>query len=186
MSDGTRGPLVRKVKLCEKANLMVPVNGGSGVANNDSMVRIDVFYVPDDGYYWVPIYVADTLKPTLPNRAVVAYKPYQEWQEMKDEDFIFSLYPNDLIEVEHKRKLKFTIANSESSRPKTLEVGKALVYYVSGNISVGSITIKTHDGSYVIASMGIKTLKSIKKFEVDVLGNYHEVKKEKRQTFRKK
>jgi CRISPR-associated endonuclease Csn1 len=185
-SDGTRGPLVRKVKLCEKANLMVPVNGGSGVANNDSMVRIDVFYVPDDGYYWVPIYVADTLKPTLPNRAVVAYKPYQEWQEMKDEDFIFSLYPNDLIEVEHKRKLKFTIANSESSRPKTLEVGKALVYYVSGNISVGSITIKTHDGSYVIASMGIKTLKSIKKFEVDVLGNYHEVKKEKRQTFRKK
>lgn len=57
-ADGTPGPLVRKVKTTEKATLTVPVHGGA--ASNDTMVRVDVFLVPGDGYYWVPVYVADT------------------------------------------------------------------------------------------------------------------------------
>jgi CRISPR-associated endonuclease Csn1 len=183
-ADGTPGPLVRKVKLYEKTSLTVPVRNGAGVADNDSMVRIDVFCVPGDGYYWVPIYVADTLKAQLPNRAVVAFKPYSEWKEMKDEDFLFSLYPNDLIEVEHKQALKFVLANAKSTLPKTINAKKALVYYVSGGISVGSITVETPENAYTIKSLGVKTLKSIKKYQVDVLGNYYEVKKEPRQTFR--
>lgn len=40
------------------------------------MIRIDVFYVEDDGYYFVPIYVADTKREKLPNKAAVAMKPY--------------------------------------------------------------------------------------------------------------
>lgn len=75
------------MKTIEKATLTVPVHGGA--ASNDTMVRVDVFLVPGDGYYWVPVYVADTLKPELPNRAVVAFKPYSEWKEMREEDFIF-------------------------------------------------------------------------------------------------
>ena len=72
--------------------------------------------MPGDGYYWVPLYVADTLKPELPNRAVVAHKPYSEWQEMREEDFVFSLYPNDLVYVEHKSELKFTVTRMRTAR----------------------------------------------------------------------
>ncbi len=73
--DGTPGPLVKKVKLCEPSTLNVPVHGGKGVADNDSMVRIDVFHVEGEGYYFVPVYVADTLKSELPNLACVQRKP---------------------------------------------------------------------------------------------------------------
>lgn len=183
-SDGTPGPLVRKVKLYEKTNRMVPVHGGTGVADNDSMVRIDVFCVPGEGYYWVPIYVADTLKKELPNRAVVQAKPYSEWKEMKEEDFVFSLYPNDLIEVEHTKGMKFTLVNKGSTLAQTYTVKKAMVYYIKGGIFTGSITVETPDGAYTIKSLGAKTLKSVKKYQVDVLGNCHEIKKEKRQRFR--
>lgn len=183
-ADGTPGPLVRKVKLYEKASLTVPVHGGTGVANNDSMVRIDVFYVPGDGYYWVPIYVSDTVKKELPSRAVVAYKAYSEWKEMREEDFIFSLYPNDLIEVEHKKELKFVLVNKDATLAQTYAIKKSLVYYISGNISNGAIGIETPDGAYAIGGLGLKTLQSVRKYQVDVLGNYHEVKKEKRQRFR--
>lgn len=100
-SDGTPGPIVNKVKLCEPTTLHVPVLKGTGVADNDSMVRIDVFYVEGEGYYFVPIYIADTLKKELPSKACVAFKPYEDWKAMSDENFIFSLYPNDLMRVTH-------------------------------------------------------------------------------------
>lgn len=185
-SDGTPGPLVRRVKLCEKSSLVVPVHGGTGVAKNgnSSIVRIDVFYVPGDGYYWVPIYVADTTKKELPNRAVVAFRPYSKWKEMREENFLFSLYRNDLIEVEHKKGLKFVIISKNATLAQNYTSKKAFVYYISGNISKGSIEVETVEGAYHIESLGVKTLQSVKKYQVDVLGNYHEVKKETRQKFR--
>ena len=81
------------------------------------MVRIDVFHVENDGYYFVPIYIADTLKKELPNKACVAYKPYEQWKEMADKDFIFSLYPNDLLRVTHKTKLKLMEGRSKGLGP---------------------------------------------------------------------
>ena len=140
--------------------------------------------MPGDGYYWVPLYVADTLKPELPNRAVVAHKPYSEWQEMREEDFVFSLYPNDLVYVEHKSELKFTVQNADSTLEKTRTQASAFVYFVSGGISGGTITVRTHDNSYGIPSLGLKTLKSLCKYQVDVLGNVFPVHKETRQKFR--
>ena len=77
------------MKICDKVTSTVPVHGGKSVADNDTMVRMDVYYVPGDGYYWIPVYVADTVKPELPSKAVVAYKSSAEWKEMKDEDFLF-------------------------------------------------------------------------------------------------
>ena len=44
-ADGSQGPLVKKVKIQAKATLAVPVEGKTGVAENDSMVRVDVFKV---------------------------------------------------------------------------------------------------------------------------------------------
>ena len=185
-SDGTPGPVVNKVKLCEPTTLNVPVLKGAGVADNDSMVRIDVFHVENDGYYFVPIYIADTLKKELPNKACVAYKPYEQWKEMADKDFIFSLYPNDLLRVTHKTKLKLTKAQKESTLPDTYETKQEMLYYISAGISVASIACRTHDSSYEIRSMGIKTLEKLEKFTVDVLGEYHKVEKEPRMAFCRK
>lgn len=182
-SDGSPGPVVNKVKIREKSTISVPVQGGTGRADNETMVRIDVFYVEGDGYYFVPIYVADTLNPELPNRACVAHKAYDEWKEMRDEDFVFSLYPNDLIKVTHKRMLKLTKVFKESTLPDSYETSSELLYYKGADISVATISGINHDNTYQIRGLGIKTLESLEKYTVDVLGEYHPVRKEKRQTF---
>ncbi len=184
-SDGKPGHEVKKVKLLEKVTMNVPVYGGNGVADNDSMVRIDVFYVKNDGYYWVPVYIADTLKESLPNSAVVAHKPYENWKEMKDEDFLFSLYPNDLIHIKGEKPYLFKQISKESTLPKEKQDNDCFVYYISGGISGGSITVINHDKTYTIASLGVKTLISLEKYQVDVLGNYSKVGKEKRMGFHK-
>ena len=182
-SDGTPGPLVNKVKLCEPTTLNVPVQQDTAIADNDSMVRIDVFHVEGDGYYLVPIYVADTLKPELPSRACVAFKPYAEWKEMQEKDFIFSLYPNDLIRVTHKRGLKLTKVFKESTLPSTVEVKSEFLYYKGAGIAGAVISCINHDNTYEVKSLGIKTLEKLEKYTVDVLGEVHPVKKEKRQSF---
>lgn len=185
-ADGTPGPLVRKVKIVEKATGLVPVHGGNGVAKNatGSMVRVDVFYVERDGYYLVPIYVADTIKKQLPNLAIVQNKP---WKPMREEDFLFSLYPNDLVLIRSKKEMPFSLAKSlakNSTRAAKCPVTEALCYYRGTDRSTASIAVCSHDGAYEIASLGFKTLLSVEKYEMDVLGNFHKVKKEKRQTFR--
>lgn len=180
--DGTPGPVVHKVKIYSKTNLNVPVHGG--IADNGGMVRIDVFHVENDGYYFVPIYTSDVVKKTLPHRAVVAYTPFEDWKQMEDKNFIFSLYPGDLICVEHRKVLKLTATSKESTGERELVRKEALLYYSSANISTGAITLSTHDRKYTIGSLGIKTLLSMRKYEVDVLGEYNEVHiPEVRQTF---
>ena len=185
-ADGSQGPVVKKAKIQTKATLVVPVNQKTGVADNDSMVRVDVFYVKGEGYYLVPIYVADTLKKELPNRAVVAYKPYDEWKFMDDKDFQFSLYPNDVIYVESKRKINFKVIK-EKSKDSTLEPQinclSVLGYYEGTDIATGSINVITHDNSYLKHGQGVKTLVKLKKYQVDILGYVHPVHKEKRQAF---
>lgn len=181
--DGTPGPRVDKVKIAEKSTLNLPVH--EGIAANGIMVRIDVFHVEDDGYYFVPIYVADTQKARLPSKAVVAHKSYDEWKEMRAEDFQFSLYPGDLICIHSKRNITLSLAKGGSGDSKIFR-HELLCYYQGSNISTGAIELSTHDRRYSQSSLGIKTLLSIEKYQVDVLGNYHKVHlPEKRLSFRK-
>ena len=182
-SDGTPGPIVNKVKVCEPVTLSVPVYDGAGIADNDSMVRVDIFKVEGDGYYMVPIYVADTLKPELPDRAVVQNKPYSQWKQMKDKDFVFSLYPNDLVKVTHRRGIKLSRTFANSSLPKAVEGKEFMLYYSASNISTGALKGVTNDNTYFIGSLGIKTLERMEKYTVDILGEYHPVRKEERQRF---
>lgn len=182
-SDGTPGAEVKKVKLCEPSTLNVSVGGGTGASNHDSMVRIDVFRVEGDGYYFVPVYVADTVEPELPNKACVAFKPAAEWKEMRESDFIFSLYPNDLLKVTHKTILKLSKTQKDSDLPDCKEIKSEMLYFVSAGISTATITCRNHDNSYMINSLGIKTLENLEKYTVDMLGEYHPVKHEIRQTF---
>ena len=170
--DGTRGPLVKKVKIFEKKTITVPVGGGN--ADNGSMIRVDVFYMEDDGYYYVPIYTADVIKDELPNRAVVAHKSHGEWKVMDDKDFLFSMYPNELLYIESRKGIKLKTKKG-SSRQEQI-VRKAGLYYFKGlNIASGNLFIITHDHSYEQSSLGGKTLSCLKKYTVDTLGNYSEV-----------
>lgn len=180
--DGTRGPLVKKVKLYETHNNTVEVKRGDarasnkhiGCAENGSMIRVDVFYVEDEGYYYVPIYTIDVIKGKLPDRAVVAKKLHSEWKVMDDKDFLFSMYPNDLIYVEHKEVFELSAPKGSSLDP-TISKTKGLFYYRSFNSNSGSFKIYTHDSSYYKESLGGKTLSCLKKYSVDALGNYSEV-----------
>lgn len=182
-SDGTPGPLVKKVKLKEPFTTNVRVLAGNGVADHDSMVRVDVFYAEDDGYYMVPIYVADTLKPDLPDRACVSGKPYAQWKQMHPEDFLFSLYPNDLIRIARSKPINFNKSQKESTLADSFTTTDTLVYYSGLDISTASIKCITHDNAYFARGLGIKTLDALEKYTVDVLGEYHRVGKEKRQSF---
>lgn len=183
-SDGTQGPLVKKVKVFEKATLTVPVLEKTAVADNGSMVRVDVFYVENQGYYLVPIYVADTVKPKLPQKAITANKSYDKWKEMDDKDFVFSLYPNDLIKVTSKKEMKMSLVNNDSTLAKNISSKEFMFYYKKASISTASITVINHDNTYTIPSLGVKGLLSIEKYQVDVLGKITKVNREKRLGFK--
>ncbi len=185
-SDGTPGPVVKKVKLWEPTTLNVKLHKGNGIADNDTMVRVDVFYIEDDGYYFVPIYVADTCKKVLPNRACVRGASYDQWKPMREEDFRFSLYPNDLIRVTNNKLITFNKIRPESDLPDTIEGYSMLAYYRGLDIATGAISCISHDNAYQKRGLGTKTIGSIEKYTVDVLGEYHKVSKEKRQQITQK
>lgn len=172
-----------KVKIAEKSTVNLPVR--NGVAANGDMVRIDVFYVEGDGYYFVPVYVADTKKKYLPTKAVRAAKPYSEWKEMDDDDFLFSLYAGDLVRIRSKKPIKLNLAK-DGTGDKVITQRDGMFYYQGANIANGQIRITTHDRRYEQPSLGFKTLQWVEKYQVDILGNYYPVKSpEKRMPFRK-
>lgn len=182
-SDGTKGPLVKKVKIESKSTSNVYLKNMKGVAGNGDTVRIDVFYVENEGYYFIPIYVADTIKKYLPNKACVSGKKQSDWKEMDDKNFIFSVYPNDLLYIKSKNGIKLTPMNKDSKK-EDINVNEIFGYYIKCNIANAQIAISTHDRIYWQQSLGVKSLLEIKKYEVDVLGNYTEVKlPEKRMKF---
>lgn len=176
--DGTPGPRVDKVKIERKSSLSVST--GRGVAKNGDMIRMDVFRIPnerkpDDSYYFVPIYVADTKKATLPSKAVVGKKPPEAWKQMKPEHFLFSIFKGDLIYVESKKGISLALAK-EAVGEKTIQVKSGLFYFCGADISDGSIKIETHDRRYYKKSLGIKELKAFEKRQVEVLGEVRKVK----------
>ncbi|MEY2341081.1 type II CRISPR RNA-guided endonuclease Cas9 [Acidithiobacillus sp. IBUN Pt1247-S3] len=164
---GKAAPLVRTVNLTDTQKSGIPIRGG--IANNGAMLRVDIF---TDGkkFHAVPLYVADVVKPALPNRAVMAYKPEDEWTVM-DENyrFLFSLHPNDWVKISFKKD-------------------SAKEGYFSGlNRATGAISIWTHDRSNLngkggfLDGIGIKTALSVEKYHVDLLGRLYPVKEETRQ-----
>ena len=155
--SGKQGPQIKSVKLEDTVNDGVFVN--KGIADHANMVRVDVFKKGGKNFL-IPVYVADFKKRALPNKAIAAHKKREEWIEM-DETYLFrfSLYPSDLISFEHKKK-KYT------------------GYYRSTDSSTAKIIVDAHDRAWAGKGFGSKLLKNIKKYEVDLLGNYYEVKQE--------
>lgn len=103
---------------------------------------------------------------------------------MDDNDFVFSLYSNDLIRITSKKDMKFEVSNKNSTLPSKKYDNEILVYYRGADISTASISGITHDDAYKFKGCGVKTLIKLEKYTVDVLGNVHKVKKEKRMYFK--
>lgn len=85
---------------------------GSKIADNGTMVRVDIFRHKSSGkFYGVPIYTMDFALGILPNKAVVGGKDksgvIKDWLEMDSSyEFCFSLFKDDLILVQKKEMSK--------------------------------------------------------------------------------
>lgn len=176
-ADGSNGPIVRKVKIAQKQTAGVLLNDGKGIASNGSMIRVDVF-CEDKKYYFVPVYTADAVRKRLPNKAVVGAKTYKDWKEMKDENFIFSLYPKDAF-----RFVKKDGMNALTNEKIPTKIFDSVCYFNGANVHTASISGQAHDSSFLFEGMGIQRLQLLEKYQVDILGEYHKVNHEVRMTF---
>lgn len=134
-----------------------------GLANNGNMLRVDVFSKKNakgkEQFYLVPIYLADRIKKELPDKAIVANKPENEWVQIDDTfQFKFSLYKDDLVKAKGKESF--------------------LGYFDGSDRATGAFTIEAPDSSQRWRGIGVRNLEYIKKYQVDPLGNYVEIKSE--------
>jgi CRISPR-associated endonuclease Csn1 len=155
-----------KIDVLKGGGIINNVKLKHGLALNDSMPRVDLFQnKKSKKYYLVPIYVSDFVKDKLPNKAIAQNKP---WIEMNEEyEFKFSFYKEDLIEI-------------KSKKTATKESIEFLGYYDSTHSANASLSIKSHDAKEELG-VGVQNLIYIKKYQVNPLGSYVEVKSEKRQ-----
>ena len=155
-------PVVRSIKVPSLGTSGVRLKNNS-IAENASMVRVDVFE-KDNKYYLVPIYVSDFSRKILPNKAITIRKEEKDWIEMtEDYNFKFSLYPNDLVKIKKKNDKEI------------------IAYYTGTDRSTAAITLLKPDGSESIRGIGVKSLETFEKYQVDILGNISKIKKEKRE-----
>jgi len=159
------GPIVRSVKLVTDKLSGIPIRGG--IAKNDTMLRVDVF-TKDGKFHLVPVYVHHRVK-GLPSRAIVAFKDEIDWTLIDESfEFLFSLYPNDLVQVELKGK------------PVTLG------YFSGCDRTTGAISLWAHDRNAalgkdgLIRGIGVKVARSVQKLHVDLLGDTYLTSKETR------
>ncbi len=139
----------------------VAVNKMKGICDNGDMPRVDVF-VKDGKYYLVPIYVADFAKDELPNQAIVRDKDKKRLELDMDYRFLFSLHKDDLCEIKVKNKDPF------------------FGYFRGVHSGTAGISMRKIESDIDVDGIGSKTAEYIKKYQIDPLGYYHEVKSEKR------
>ncbi|MBK8225465.1 MAG: type II CRISPR RNA-guided endonuclease Cas9 [Candidatus Obscuribacter sp.] len=154
--------------------LQTPQKGGvlvrNGIADQETMVRVD-FFQKAGKYFTIPVYQSDRASAALPSKLVIGGKPRKEWPELDDTyQFIFSLYPNDVVQL-------------------TKKGGESFFGYFAGlDVGTGAIHIMLHDRNPEVPgskdglyrSLGVRTATSIDKFHVDPLGSLFKVKRENR------
>ena len=180
-SDGTEGPVVKKVKI--KFNLKSGIALPNHAISKAAMIRIDIFKVENPKkpgefkFYYIPIYFDDAAKKRIPMKAATAHKPKTNWKVMNESDFVFSLYPNDLMYIKSEKGITITI-NKKSTKRKEI-----LAYYTGADIGSANISAKSHDDEFFARGIGIQNVDELKKYRVDILGNITLVKQEKRKMF---
>jgi len=147
-------------------NRVIEIN--RGYAEMDEMVRADVFTDDKGKNYVVPIYAVDIFRnEPLPDKYLHKNDaPYDDRPSAAADNlkFKFSLFKDDLISIDGK------------------------MYYVDYvRATRTKISVKEPDGSFIDKTKEEKTKEigyrnvELKKYSVDMLGNYKEVKQEKRQ-----
>ena len=154
---GNRTQQVKAVRVEQVQKTGVWVRNHNGIADNATMVRVDVFE-KGGKYYLVPIYSWQVAKGILPDKAIIAFKDEEDWQLIDDSfNFKFSLHPNDLIEVITKKARIFG-------------------YFASCHRGTGNINIRIHDldnkvgKNGILEGIGVKTVLSFQKYQIDELG----------------
>lgn len=154
---GNRTQQVKAVRVEQVQKTGVWVRNHNGIADNATMVRVDVFEKAGK-YYLVPIYSWQVAKGILPDRAVVALKEENEWQKLDHSfNYKFSLFKNDLVKIKTKK-------------------AKFFGYYDGFNRWTGAIDSRIHDTEItvgkkgVIEGIGVKTALSFQKYQIDELG----------------
>lgn len=178
--DGRQGPIVRSVKIKDTSTSGMLIDKTNALVGNEAMIRVDIF-TKDNQYYAIPIYVADLYKGILPDKIVSRSK--QGWLLLDDSyQFLFTLHKDDLIYIENKKgiMLKKRKENKSSVLDKEVKVNGTVLYFESFNRNSCSIEVSDINNAYSTDGVGITTLLQFKKYTVDVLGNYSEVKSEKR------
>lgn len=177
--DSKKRTPVCKVKVMDRVTLGVAVHGGTAIAENETMIRIDVFE-KSSKFYYVPVYVSDVVRADLPRRLATVSEPYDNWRRLDETfDFKFSLYPNDLVLISKEG------ASIKLGDGRKEPLGTRLMYYQKADIANAAATFGTHDGSGEIR-IGLQGLKRLEKYVVDYLGGVHPVRQEYRLGFRKK
>lgn len=156
--NGSPGPVVRSVKLLSPGTSGVPVR--NGIASNGSMVRVDV-YSKNGKFFLIPYYVDDIAKGIVKNRAITNKKEESQWRLVDSSyEFRFSLFYNDLVFLDDGKGKK------------------CFAYYLGTDRSTGALSFILPAGEESFRS-GVQSAKVFEKYQVDVLGNYHKVKREK-------
>ena len=162
------GPIVRTVTKRIEKKSGIPIRGG--LAENGAMPRVDVFS-RNKKFYLIPVYAYHRGK-QLPTKAIVAGKDEEEWIEIDESfDFMFSLHPNDFVEVISRKGLKSG-------------------YFAGCDRTTGAINLWEHDRDASVGKkgfhkgIGVRTVQSLRKFHVDVLGYRYSVQYETRKPLR--
>lgn len=170
-----KAPIIRSVKLETTANQVFYLDDKT-VADNASIARTEVFRHKESGkYYLAPVYVSDVLANRVPEKFITALKPYSEWDEItSDYEFLFNLYPNDVIKIKMPREKK-----SKLNTGATVSWSEGIFYYKGVHTGTAQINITDHMNSFKDA-IGSKGLLTFEKYQTDPLGNLTKVHKEKR------
>ena len=178
-ADGSKGPVVKKVKVFEKKTTGVYLKKVNGFGYNDSMIRADIYYI-DGKYYFVPVYVSDTVKNSLPNQRAAKDKNSCDWEVVSDDNFLFSLYKNDLLFMKNN---KLPLKSIDEYKYLVPDSSKGVfMYFCGADVSGLAFKCESNDKTFNFRS-SITTIEQLCKCQVDVLGNISFVNKEKRMPF---
>jgi len=153
--------LVKKVKVWQRQPSGVQTQ--HGVASNDSMVRVDVYF-RDSRYYLVPVYARDIAEGKLPYRAIVAgSKPESKWPIVDETySFVATFHPWDIIRIDNGAG------------------DVTFGYYRGVSRSTGSILVVACNGQEVCShGHGVCRALDVSKFGIDVLGHIYRIKEDK-------
>ncbi|EOV9527138.1 type II CRISPR RNA-guided endonuclease Cas9 [Bacillus cytotoxicus] len=168
-------PIIRSIKIEEKANRVVMLDEKTA-ADNASIVRTEVFRHKETGnYFLTPVYVADVLAKKVPDRLITPKKPYSEWRKITDEyEFLFSLYPNDLIRVKMPKEKETKTHTGEKHVWQ-----ENFMYFKGVHSGNAGVRMIDHMNSFE-DEIGVRKLVVFEKYQVDPLGRMNKVHGEKR------